>query len=307
MATINSISASLYISQTTITVSAASAAEKPEATKPEIVTDSPGADGHRYHGGGYFMRSVVHAFQGLGLSFPHDNADNHHESDRSNQRDEGNAADIGQLVKTFLQDLRQVLTQSRSGQDVGLKADAASGDHASGVDTVPQLSNNAATANASTTTSTESADQVLTDSASSSAPVTTDDASTQYARGDVFKALHGFLHELRRALVQVADAANTGAGGKGDDYGSRSVGWHGYRNFSANLDNLIVALSDGSQASSDQFKSLREDFDRLVNLLDSGSGGAKPSLLEFLNKLKGDTEHQNSAPAGSGTIVSATV
>ncbi|WP_445370839.1 hypothetical protein ACH518_16200 [Methylomonas sp. HW2-6] len=307
MATINSISASLYISQTTITVSAASAAEKPDGTKPETVAESHHAQGHRHHGGGYFMRSVVNALQGLGLSFPRENADSHHESDRSNQSDEGKAADIGQLVKTFLQDLHQVLTQAGSGRAVGLSADAAFGDNASGVDTVSQLSNNAATANASTTTSTESADQVLTDSASSSASVTTDDASTQYARGDVFKALHGFLHELRRALVQVADAANTGAGGKGDDYGSRSVGWHGYRNFSANLDNLIAALSDGSQASSDKFKSLREDFDRLVNLLDSGSGGAKPSLLEFLNKLKGDTEHQNSAPAGSGTIVSATV
>lgn len=290
MTTINSISASLYISQATITITRSSGDDKPEEAKPEVVAESEDAHGHRHRGGSSLMRSVVHALRDLGLTVPGDDV-----AAKSNREDEGKSADLGKLLTTFVQDLRQVLTQSRVGREADSKSGASSVANSDSGGTVSQSPDNT-TAGAVVAGETSQA-MTLT-----SVSDTTDEVSGHGNVGDVVKALHAFLHELRRALAQTEDPVSGGRNDKDQRYGLRSVGWHGDRNYSANLDNLVAALSDPNQASLEQFKPLQEDYDRLLSLLDGGKDSAKPSLVEFLNKLK----VQNPAAGGSGSIVSTT-
>ncbi|WP_157199361.1 hypothetical protein [Methylomonas koyamae] len=74
MAGINSISMSLYVSQTTINIFRASGADKSDAVNSETVSETERFHGHRQRGAGFFAQSVVHALEGLGLAVPRNNS-----------------------------------------------------------------------------------------------------------------------------------------------------------------------------------------------------------------------------------------
>ncbi|BBL58988.1 hypothetical protein [Methylomonas koyamae] len=311
MAGINSISMSLYVSQTTINIFRASGADKSDAVNSETVSETERFHGHRQRGAGFFAQSVVHALEGLGLAVPRNNSGSGDKDTSNNSIDQSDnkATDLGRLLATFLQDLHQILARAGTGQ-----AAVDSGSSAGNIaDDAGQAALTPAAAKAAgSTVANPVADsgQVLVNStatANSPAAVVADSSASRAVVADFGEALHSFLHELRRALLQSSDRVNNEGRRSGHEHWGRAAGWHGYRNLSANLDNLIADLTNEEQANSGVYKSLTEDFNRLAGLMGVSNGSTKPSLLMFLNKLKDEVASQNPVSAGAGSIVSASV
>ncbi|MCQ8118583.1 hypothetical protein [Methylomonas rosea] len=317
MTTINSLTTSLYVSQTTISISSTKSTYNDEDKERPAVSGRGEKRGH-HHGGGAFMQNVVKTLQSFGLNIP---GSNNGSSDDSADNDEdsgqNSSSNLGQLLQSFLQDLRQVLKQNGVQQP----ASAAQGDSIAGQTPPKQVS--PTTTNATpVTTSTAQAPAATpeasvqnnagTPATTTTAPATTTTTSTATTAtsvpratvADVRQALHSFLHDLRQALKYSADRRH----GSDDDgqHGDKAVGRNGYGKFTDNLQNLITALSDANGATGGKYKELQDSFNDLVNLLGAPANGKKPTLLEFLNKLSGNRESNSPAPGAAGSILTAT-
>lgn len=308
MVSINSISASLYISQTTINISNVNGADKSDDANSQVTSVPDHSHGHRQRGAGFFMQSVMHALAGLGLNVPRNTSSNGDKdsSDNSSGQAGKNPADLGGLLATFLRDLHQVLARAGSAQSA-VVTDSSSAGKADGGGQALQMPANvvAASSTAATGASREQAGSAVI--SSSSSPIIADGFASQAAVANFGEALRSFLHELRRTLQQSSDGANDDSGHKDREHGGKTTGWHRYRDFSANLDNLIADLNSADQADSDKYKSLTAAFSRLIDLMGSSNASGKPSLLAFLNKLKDEVANQNPTSDSSGAIVSASV
>lgn len=312
MLSINSISASLSISRTTISISNASGEDKSDALTSQPSAETERFRGHRQRGGGFFMRSVERAFEGLGLQFPQNishRRDEEHVSERTEEGANPQPADLGRLVATFLRDLEHVLARigtaqaaEASGSSIGVNVDSA----VQSVQTPVKVdtANSIATSGFASANVAQAAPAVTSNSPS---PVVADRSASQAVVANFGEALHGFLHELRRALRQISDGANDESGYKDRGDWSRAAGFQGYRHFSANLDNLIADLTSADEADSEKYKSLTEAFDRLVDVVGGSNAGGKPSLSDFLNKLEDEVAIQHPGTVSSGSIVSASV
>ncbi|OAI13017.1 hypothetical protein A1507_17815 [Methylomonas koyamae] len=311
MAGINSISTSLYVSQTTINIFSTSGADKSDALNSQTVSETERFHGHRQRGAGFFAQSVVHVLEGLGLAVPRNNSGSGDKDTSNNSIDQhvSKATDLGRLLATFLQDLHQILARSGTGQ-TAVDSGSSGGSNAGDAGQVALTPATAAVAGSTAADPVVSSGQVQVNStatANSPAAVVADSSASQAVAADFGEALHSFLHELRRALLQSSDRVNNEGRRSGHEHWGRAAGWHGYRNLSANLDNLIADLTSEDQANAGVYESLKEDFNRLVGLVDSSNGSSKPSLLAFLNKLKDEVASQNPVSAGAGSIVSASV
>ncbi|WP_157203929.1 hypothetical protein [Methylomonas methanica] len=318
MTTINSLTTSLYVSQTTISISSTKSTYNDEDKERPAVNGRGEKRGH-HHGGGAFMQNVVKTLQSFGLNIPGSNSGSSDDSaDNDEDSGQNNSSNLGQLLQTFLQDLRQVLKQNGVQQPTT----AAQGD-TSAVQTPPKLVTPTTTTTTSapvtistaqapaTTPATSIQNNAVTPATTTTAPAATTTStattSTSVPRAtvaDVRKALHSFLHDLRQALKYSADRRH----GSDDDgqHGDKAVGRNGYGKFTDNLQNLITALSDANGAAGGKYKELQDSFNDLVNLLGTPANGKKPTLLEFLNKLSGNRESNSPAPAAAGSILTAT-
>ncbi|AMK79392.1 hypothetical protein A1342_08680 [Methylomonas methanica] len=261
------------------------------------------------------MRNVVQTLQSFGLNIPGGNNDS--TADDTTESNSGggqnNSSNLGQLLQTFLQDLRQVLKQSSVQQPA-----TAAQDDASAAQTPPKQLTSTATTSVPATTGTAQTGQStaatsstsVTNNAGTQATTTTVPATTtttpapRATVADVRQALHSFLHDLRQALKYSADRRH----GSDDDgqYGDKAVGRNGYGKFTDNLKNLITALGDATGATGGKYKELQDSFNDLVNLLGTPTNGKKPTLLEFLNKLSGNRESNTPTPGAAGSILTAT-
>ncbi|MDT4291437.1 hypothetical protein RO575_17865 [Methylomonas sp. MO1] len=316
MTTINSLTTSLYVSQTTISISSTKSTHNDEDTERPAVSGRGEKHGH-HHGGGAFMRNVMQTLQSFGLNIPGGNSDSAGDDTTENNAGGGqnNSSNLGQLLQTFLQDLRQVLKQSGVQQT----STAAQGD-ASAVQTPPKQVTPTTTTSTPVTTSAAQAPAATpatsvqnnagTPATTTTVPVTNTSTATTTTSApratvaDVRQALHSFLHDLRQALKYSADRRH----GSDDDvqHGDRGVGRNGYGKFTDNLQNLITALSDANGATGGKYKELQDSFNELVNLLGTPVNGKKPTLLEFLNKLSGNRESNSPTPGAKGSILTAT-
>lgn len=318
MATINSLTTSLYVSQTTISISSTKSTYNDEDKERPAVSGRGEKRGH-HHGGGAFMQNVVKTLQSFGLNIPgSDNGSSDDSADNDEDSGQNNSSNLGQLLKSFLQDLRQVLKQNGVQQP----PTAAQGD-TNAVQTPPTLvTPTTTTTSTPVTTSTAQAPAATpatsiqnnagTTATTTTAPATTATTSTATTAtsvpratvADVRQALHSFLHDLRQALKYSADRRH----GSDDDgqHGDKAVGRNGYGKFTDDLQNLITALSDANGATGGKYKELQDGFNDLVNLLGTPANGKKPTLLEFLNKLSGNRESNSPAPAAAGSILTAT-
>lgn len=316
MTTINSLTTSLYVSQTTISISSTKSTHNDDDQERPAVNGRGEKRGH-HHAGGAFMQNVVKTLQSFGLNIPGANSGASTDESADNDADTGqnNASNLGQLLQTFLQDLRQVLKQNGVQQP----ATAVQGD-ASAVQTLPKLVTPTTTTSAPITTSTAQAatstpatsvqNNAGTQATTTTAPATTTSTATTATSvpranvADVRQALHSFLHDLRQALKYSADRRH----GSDDDgqHGDKAVGRNGYGKFTDNLQNLITALSDANGATGGKYKELQDSFNELVNLLGTPANGKKPTLLEFLNKLSGNRESNTPTPGATGSILTAT-
>lgn len=314
MTTINSLTTSLYVSQTTISISSTKSTHNDDDQERPAVSGRGEKHGH-HHSGGAFMRNVIQTLQSFGLNIPGGNSDS--AADDTTESNAGgsqnNSSNLGQLLQTFLQDLRQVLKQSGVKQP----ATAAQGD-ASATQTPPKQVASAATTSTPATTSTTQTGQTtaatpstsVTNNAGTQATTTTAFATTTTTTApratvaDVREALHSFLHDLRQALKYSADRRH----GSDDDgrHGDKSVGRNGYGKFTDNLQNLIAALGDAAGETGGKYKELQDSFNDLVNVLEAPANGKKPTLLEFLNKLSGNRESNTPASGAKGSILTAT-
>jgi hypothetical protein len=312
MTTINSLTTSLYVSQTTISISSTASTQSDDQQHSAVNGRGEEKHGHHHSGGG-FMHNVVQALQSFGLSIPGGNSDSSAGDNNNTDGGQTNSSSLGQLLQTFLQDLRQVLKQSgvqQPGNSEGAGSNAAqsspqqSGSAAVTPTTATPAGQAASTsvqnnvANPSAATSSAATAVTSTVSATSAAPNTT--------AADVRQALHSFLHDLRQALKYSADLRQ--ASSYSDDGGSglKTVGRNGYGRFTDNLQSLITALSDSAGSVSGKYKELQDSFDSLMSVLGTAANGKKPTLLEFLNKLAGNGESSTPVSGGAGSIVSAT-
>ncbi|MBD9356840.1 hypothetical protein [Methylomonas albis] len=317
MTTINSMTTSLYVSQTSISISSTKSTYNDDDQERQAVSGRGEKHGH-HHGGGAFMQSVVQTLQSFGLNIPARNggsvADDSTESDAGGGQN--NSSNLGQLLQTFLQDLRQILKQSGASQSAAV----AQGDTAA-AQTLPKQIASATPISSPTTVPTGQAASEVSNSAQNNAgtqvTTTTSPAATATAATtttaadaapkpsatvvDVGQALHSFLHDLRQALKYSADRRH----GSNDDaqYGDKAIGRNGYGKFTDNLQNLITTLGDTAGAAAGKYKELQDSFNDLVNVLGSAANGKKPTLLEFLNKLAGNSESSTQAPSAKGSIV----
>lgn len=308
MVSINSISASLYISQATISISTVSGADKSDDANSQVASAPEYSHGHRQRGTGFFMQSVMHALAGLGLNVPRSTSSNgdNDSGDNSSGQADTNPADLGGLLAAFLRDLHQVLARVGSAQSA-TGTDSFSAGKADGGGQASQMPANLVTASSIAAAGASQEQAGSTAISSSSSPIVADSSASRAAVANFGEALHSFLHELRRTLRQSSDGANDDSGHKDHAHGGKTAGWHRYRDFSANLDNLIADLTSADQADSDKYKSLTAAFDRVVDLMGSNNASGKPSLLAFLNKLKDEVANQNPTSDSSGAIVSASV
>lgn len=316
MTTINSLTTSLYVSQTSISISSAKSTYNDGDQERQAVSGRGEKHGH-HHGGGAFMQNVVQTLQSLGLNIPGGNGSS--ATDDSTEGDAGggqnNSSNLGQLLQTFLQDLRQILKQGGVSQP----ATVAQGD-ASAAQTPPKQITSATPVSSPTTAPTGQAVSEVSNGAQSNASTQVTKTSARAASStaatttaanatpkpsatvvDVGQALHSFLHDLRQALKYSADRRH----GSNDDaqHGDKAVGRNGYGKFTDNLQNLIATLGDATGAAGDKYKELQDSFNDLVNVLGSAANGKKPTLLEFLNKLAGNSEDSTQTPSAKGSIV----
>jgi hypothetical protein len=308
MTTINSLTTSLYVSQTTISISSTKSTYNDEDKERPAVSGRGEKHGH-HHGGGAFMQNVVKTLQSFGLNIP--GANSGASTDENADTGQNNASNLGQLLQTFLQDLRQVLQQNGVQQP----ATAGQGD-ANAVQTPPKLVTPTTTTSTPVTTSaaqtapttpaTSVQNSAGTQANTPTTPATTTSTATtttpvpRTTVGDVRQALHSFLHELRQALKYSADRRH---GSDGDEQDDKKIGRNGYGKFAGNLENLITALSDTTGSAGSKYKELQDSFSDLVNVLGSAMNGKKPTLLEFLNKLAGNSEDNVPTSSAKGTIV----
>ncbi|MBD9360797.1 hypothetical protein [Methylomonas fluvii] len=304
MTTINSLTTSLYVSQTTISISSSKSTYNDEDQERPAVSGRGEKHG-RHHGGGAFMQNVVKTLQSFGLNIPGAGASADESSDNDADAGQNNAANLGQLLQTFLQDLRQVLKQSGVQQPA-----AEEQSNANAPQTPPKQGTSAATTSVPATTSTAqnatattatSAQNNAGTQATTTAATTTNTPAPRATVADVRHALHSFLHDLRQALKYSADRRH---GSDDDGPGDKMMGRNGYGKFTDNLDNLISALTDTNGSAGSKYKDLQDSFSDLVNLLGSAANGKKPTLLEFLNKLAGNSgENAPATSSAKGAIV----
>ena len=329
MTTISSLTTStLYVSQTTISISSASNSNNDDQQQRRAVSEADESpDRHRHHGGGSFMRNVVQTLQSLGLNFP-GKSGGPSIDDSEDDGSKVSSANLGDLLQGFLKDLRQILKQHGIASQSAPENLTQAGAQSSGVPQQPAVSNVSTSSGPSSSatsvaqvqaptaapapapTATAGAPQTGAVSAPSAATVMAS-ASTQASTpkaivADVREALHSFLHDLRQALKLSAERRQGTRYDDDDRRDGREFGRNGYGKFTDNLQNLIAALAKGDSAGSGKYKELRESFNRLVELLDSSTNGKKPTLAEFLNKLAGNSGATNPAPTAKGAIISAT-
>jgi hypothetical protein len=241
------------------------------------------ANGGHHHGGGALIQNVIQALQSLGVSFPGSNA-----GPSTGTSPDGNSSDgqnksatstssvfpgnVGRALDAFLHDLRQALKQ---GGDQA-QASTVTGDGQSPAPTPP------------------------TSEPTDSAP------ATPTASTDIGQALHTFLHGLRQALQQSAQYQQASAtDGDSDKSRSKSVAARNYKNFNANLQNLINTLGNDAGNGGDKYAQLRTDFANLVTTLGGATSSQAPTLLDFLKKLANNAGISGSQPNNTGTIVTA--
>ncbi len=303
MTTINSLTTSLYVSQTTISISSTASTQKDDDRQRSAV-NGRGEEKHgHHHSGGAFMHNVVQALQSFGLSIPGGNSDSSASDNNNADGGQTNSSSLGQLLQTFLQDLRQVLKQSGvqpSGNSEGAGSNVAQSSlqqsgSAAVTPTVATPAGQTASSGAHNNVATPSA---ATTSAASSA--------TSATAADVHQALHSFLHDLRQALKYSGDLRQASSYSDDGGSGPKAVGRNGYGRFTDNLQSLITALSDSAGSLSGKYKDLQDSFDSLMSALGTTANGKKPTLLEFLNKLAGNGESSAPVSGGTGSIVSAT-
>lgn len=328
MTTINSLTTSLYVSQTTISISSTSATRSDKEEQRPTVSGKGEGHGRHHHHGGAFMQNVVQTLKSFGLNFPGKGGDAaSDEQSNEGNGEQTNSGNLGQILQTFLHDLREVLKQGGLTQNGTVKADDAnakptpekqSTQPSSGSTSTPPKSTSSSAsvktdaAQSVTTTpvvSTTAQDSSAGNTIKPSSQVTSSTATPtkpapRATVADIGQALHSFLHELRQALRSSEDRRH-GSVDEEDGRDSRGFGRHGYGKFSDKLQDLITALSDKSGAVGDKYKELQDSFNDLVGMLATTNNGKKPTLVEFLNKLAGNANNDAPAPTAAGSIVSA--
>jgi len=308
MVSINSISASLYISQATISISTVNGANKSDDANSQVTSAPEHSHDHRQRGTGFFMQSVMHALVGLRLNVPRNTGgDDNGSSDHSSDQADTKSADLGRLLTTFMRDLHQILARAgTSPLETGSSADG----EAESARQAAQAPANAVAAGSIGATGVDAEGQLQVKSAAtpnSPSPVVADNSAPQAAAANFGEALHSYLHELRRALQQSSDWASDENGRKDRQNWGGTAGWQGYRHFSANVDKLMADLTSADQTVSGKYKSLTEGFNRVVDLIGGSNTSGKPSLLAFLTKLKDEVAIHNPVSADAGAIVSTSV
>lgn len=326
MNTISSLTTTtLYVSQSTISIASVSNTSSGGQQQPSTVSamEEDRQKHHRQHGGGSLMRKVVQTFQSLGLEFPGKKGVSTADDSDEDDGNRADAADLGQLLQGFLEDLRQILkkhgitpqTTDGSGQAGANPADGAQKPLGPGALAPVSASSNVTPA-AQAPSQTPVSMAVTNGSSAQGVTGNTTVASTTVANtnstapkplvADVREALHRFLHDLRQALKESAQRRQGSPYDHGDHSAEREIGRNGYGRFVDNLPNLIAALSNRNDANSGKYQDLQESFNRLVDVLGNTANGKKPTLLAFLNKLAGNGSEANPVPTARGSIISAT-
>jgi hypothetical protein len=317
MTTIYSLTTSFYVSQTTISLSSTKSTHNDDDKERPAVNGRGEKHGHHY-GGAAFMQNVVKALQSFGLNMPAQNGEPGTDDEVETGVFDGqdSSSNLGQLLQTFLQDLRQVLKQSGLQQSVAVQVGDASVVQAppkqispSAVPSAPASTAQSGQATSSTVQNNAGTQTTQTPAAAASVATVTGEATAKTYRprarlADVGEALHSFLHELRQALKQSTNPRH-----RSDDdgeYVDKAIGRKGYGKFTDNLQNLITALNNSSDQADEKYKELQDSFNDLLNLLGTPPNGKKPTLLEFLNKLAGNDVTNTPPPNVKGAILSAT-